>query len=48
MIWYKSIPHDEFVQLTLPEGWDGQLMLGTRPIPEVSPGYFELGNVLMH
>ena len=46
MIWYKSIPHDEFVQLTLPEGWDGQLMLGTRPIPEVSPGYFELGNVL--
>ena len=46
MIWHKSIPHDEFVQLTLPEGWDGQLMLGTRPIPEVNPGYFELGNVL--
>ena len=45
MIWHKSIPHDEFVQLTLPEGWDGQLMLGTRPIPEVNPGYFELGKV---
>lgn len=46
MIWYKLIPHDEFVRLELPEGWIGQLMLGTRSIPEVSPGHFELGNVL--
>lgn len=46
MIWHKDIPRGEFVQLTLPEGWDGQLMLGTRPIREVKSGCFELGNVL--
>lgn len=46
MIWYKLFPHDEFVRLELPEGWSGQLMLGTRSIPEVSPGHFELGNAL--
>lgn len=46
MIWHKSILHDEFVKLELPEGWSGQLMLGISPVPEVSPSYFELGNTL--
>ncbi len=46
MIWHKSILHDEFVKLGLPEGWSGQLMLGISPVPEVSPSYFELGNTL--
>lgn len=45
-IWHKSILHDEFVKLELPEGWSGQLMLGISPVPEVSPSYFELGNAL--
>ena len=45
-IWHKSILHDEFVKLELPEGWSGQLMLGISPVPEVSPSYFELGNTL--
>ena len=46
MIWHKFIPNDEFVRLELPEGWIGQPVLGTRSISEVSPGHFELGNVL--
>lgn len=46
MIWHKSILHDGFVKLELPEGWSGQLMLGISPVPEVSPSYFELGNAL--
>ena len=33
-IWHKSILHDEFVKLELPEGWSGQLMLGSYGVSE--------------
>lgn len=43
-IWYKNITGDEFVHISLPDGWHGKLMLGTTCVPETSEGCFELGN----
>lgn len=45
-IWYKDIPSSEYVQVDLPDGWEGCLMLDTEPVPAVRNGSFELGNVV--
>lgn len=46
MIWHDDISNSDFVRLSAPDGWTGQLMLGGTAIPEVSNGCFELGNKL--
>lgn len=45
-IWHKDISAGEFVNLKLPEGWNGTLNLGTRPVSSATDGCFELGNDL--
>lgn len=45
-IWYKDIPTGEYVQVSLPDGWEGNLMLDAKPVPTVRDGSFELGNTL--
>lgn len=47
ILWHKDIPADEFVSLSLPSGWTGQLMLGTNEVPlAAQTEKFDLGNTL--
>lgn len=47
-IWYKEISGGEFVNLSLPIGWDGTLFLGVKTVPALATckNEFELGNAL--
>lgn len=46
VVWHKDIPSGEFMQLSLPDGWTGQVMLGTTAVPTADGKAFELGNML--
>lgn len=46
-VWHRDVPPDEFVELRLPDGWIGYLMLGVKPIPADQTGRrYEIGNAL--
>ena len=45
-LWYASIEKSDFVRLSLPDGWDGELRLGETPIEPNASGDIELGNFL--
>lgn len=46
-IWYKEIPREEVLRLSVPKGWIGTLMLGVQEIISVSDGeQFEIGNAI--
>lgn len=45
-LWYASIEKSNFVRLSLPDGWDGELRLGETPIEPNASGDIELGNFL--
>lgn len=45
-LWYASVEKSDFVRLSLPDGWNGELRLGETIIPPNASGDIELGNFL--
>ena len=45
-LWYEEIGKETFLQLSLPNGWQGQAMLGESAIPQNTEQSFEIGNYL--
>ncbi|MBQ9492368.1 MAG: hypothetical protein IJR54_01355 [Oscillibacter sp.] len=46
-VWHRNLAPDEILTLRLPSGWNAQLMLGIRPVPDNGTGArFLLGEML--
>ena len=44
--WHEDIRKGDFIHLMLPDGWQGQLMIGSRAVPQNADNSFEIGNYL--